>query len=418
MKSDKDADSVVKQLRQQLPSISKDVTYTVTSQNIAGDDSQMRILFTGSDQAALDQAAQEARTELSKIADLSVDGKVDLTNGSPKYKVAFNQKVIEDKGIKASDILTVINRYMSLSKDAAISVDHIALPVDQYLDQIATGEDSVLSVNATADDLMASLSAEKIADSNGEMIRFDQIAQISKDNSPSTVSERDGQPFSVVTAQITSIDISKVSSQAEKILNGMNLPKDVKYSLGGIPEQVKGMIFDMSIAVAFSILLVLLIISSIFKGWRAPLSVLLSIPLALSGVVVALILFHGEWNLAALIGILMLTGIVVTNGIVLIDKIDRNRKAGMPVKEAALNGSLSRIRPILMTAAATVLTLLPLAFSHNADTVISQTLGIVVIGGMITSTINSFIIIPIIYEWLHRKTASQYVHENNQSSVG
>ena len=102
----------------------------------------------------------------------------------------------------------------------------------------------------------------------------------------------------------------------------------------------------------------------------------------------------------------MLTGIVVTNGIVLIDKIERNRKEGMPVKEAVLNGSLSRIRPILMTAAATILTLLPLAFSHNADTVISQTLGIVVIGGMVTSTINSFIIIPIIYEWLHKKSST------------
>lgn len=124
----------------------------------------------------------------------------------------------------------------------------------------------------------------------------------------------------------------------------------------------------------------------------------------LSGVVIALILFHGEWNLAALIGVLMLTDIVVTNGIVLIDKIERNQKEGMPIKEAVLNGSLSRIRPILMTAA-TILTLLPLAFSHNADTVISQTLGIVVIGGMITSSINSFIIIPIIYEWLHKKYA-------------
>nr|WP_281271538.1 efflux RND transporter permease subunit [Peribacillus asahii] len=144
-----------------------------------------------------------------------------------------------------------------------------------------------------------------------------------------------------------------------------------------------------------------------FKGWKAPLSVLLSIPLALSGVVIALVLSHGEWNLAALIGILMLTGIVVTNGIVLVDKIERNRKEGMPIKEAVLSGSLSRIRPILMTAAATILTLLPLAFSHNTDTVISQTLGIVVIGGMVTSTINSFIIIPIIYEWLHKKTTTK-----------
>ncbi|WP_129730460.1 efflux RND transporter permease subunit [Ectobacillus funiculus] len=402
LKNDKDADSVIKELQKQLPTLSKLVTYTVTSQNISGDDSQMRILFTGSDQATLDNVAQEARTNLSKVANLSVDGKVDLTNGAPKYKVIFDQKAIQDKGLNVTDILTVINRYMSQSKDATITVDHKALPVDQYLDQIASGENSTITLNASADDVLASLAAETFNGNNGEVVRFDQIAKITKDQSPSTISERDGQPFSLVTAQITSNDISKVSSQAEKALSNMKLPKDVTYSMGGISEQVKEMIFDMSVAVAFSILLVLLITSSIFKGWRAPLSVLLSIPLALSGVVIALTLFHGEWNLAALIGVLMLTGIVVTNGIVLIDKIERNRKEGMPVKEAVLNGSLSRIRPILMTAAATILTLLPLAFSHNADTVISQTLGIVVIGGMITSTINSFIIIPIIYEWLHK----------------
>ena len=102
------------------------------------------------------------------------------------------------------------------------------------------------------------------------MVRFDQIAKITKDQSASTISERDGQPFSLITAQITSNDINKVSSQADKALTSMELPKDVTYSLGGITEQVKEMIFDMSVAVAFSVLLVLLITSTIFKGWRAP----------------------------------------------------------------------------------------------------------------------------------------------------
>ncbi|MBI0579187.1 efflux RND transporter permease subunit [Neobacillus cucumis] len=417
LKNDKDADSVIQDLQKQLPTLSKNVIYTVTSQNISGDDSQMRILFTGSDQATLDKVAQEARTNLSKIANLSVDGKVDLTNGSPKYKVVFDQKAIHDNGVKVTDILAVINRYMSQSKDATISVNHMAFPVDQYLDQIASGPNSVITLNASADDVLASLAAETLPGTNGKTVRFDQFAKIEKDPSPSTISERDGQPFSLVTAQITSNDISKVSNQADKALSSLKLPRGVSYSLGGISEQVKQMIFDMSIAVAFSILLVLLITSSIFKGWRAPLAVLLSIPLALSGVVIALILFHGEWNLAALIGVLMLTGIVVTNGIVLIDKIERNQKEGMSVKEAVVNGSLSRIRPILMTAAATILTLLPLAFSHNADTVISQTLGIVVIGGMITSTINSFIIIPIIYEWLHRKSAKNKIDTTNQRNI-
>ncbi|MFL6556630.1 MAG: efflux RND transporter permease subunit, partial [Bacillus sp. (in: firmicutes)] len=277
LKNDKDANSVIKQLQEQLPNLSKNVIYTVTSQNISGDDSQMRILFTGSDQATLDQVAQEARTNLAKIADLSVDGKVGLTNGSTKYKVTFDQKAIQDKGVNVADILTVVSRYMSLSKDATITVDHKALPVDQFLDQIASGNHSNITLNASADDVLASLAAETFNGNNGEVVRFDQLAKMTKDQSPSTISERDGQPFSLVTAQITSKDISKVSSQADKALSSMKLPTDVTYSLGGITEQVKQMIFDMSIAVAFSILLVLLITSSIFKGWRAPLSVLLSI---------------------------------------------------------------------------------------------------------------------------------------------
>ncbi|MGZ4160548.1 MAG: efflux RND transporter permease subunit, partial [Neobacillus sp.] len=190
LKNDKDADSVIKQLQNQLPKLSKNVTYTVTSQNISGDDSQIRLLFTGSDQATLDNAAQQARTSLSKIADLSVDGKVDLTNGSPKYKVTFDEKAIQDKGVKISDILTVINRYTSQSKDATISIDHKSLPVDEYLDQIASGTNSTITVKASANDVLASLDAETFNGNKGETVRFNQIAKISNDTSSSTISER------------------------------------------------------------------------------------------------------------------------------------------------------------------------------------------------------------------------------------
>ncbi|MGG1516367.1 efflux RND transporter permease subunit [Paenibacillus oryzisoli] len=200
--------------------------------------------------------------------------------------------------------------------------------------------------------------------------------------------------------------MSQVSKAVSNTLSQLELPAGVTYSTGGITEQITQMIIEMSIAVVVSIMLVLMITSFVFKGWRAPMAVLMSIPLALSGIVIALYLIHGQRNLAALIGVLMLTGIVVTNGIVLIDKIERNRKAGMTVREAVVDGSLSRVRPIFMTAGTTVLTLVPLALTHHADTVISQVLGIVVIGGMITSTLNSFVVIPIIYEWLQRNRRS------------
>ncbi|WP_088069342.1 efflux RND transporter permease subunit [Gottfriedia luciferensis] len=413
----KDADKVINELNQQLPTLSSNVAYTVSSQNIAGDDSLMKLIFTGSDQATLDKTAENIRTKLAKVNGLSVDGKIDLTSGSPKYKVTFNQQAIDQNGVQLTDIMKVINRYMSQAKDATFVVNHINLPVDVYLDQANTGNNPKLQLNATPAEVINSLKNETVPSKGNKTVRFDQIASITKDNSPSTINERNGEPYSIVTAQITSNDISKVSNQVDDIIHKQNLPTGVSYSMGGISQQVKEMIYDMSIAVAFSILLVMVITSSLFKGWRAPISVLLSIPLALSGVVISLVIVGGEWNLAALIGVLMLTGIVVTNGIVLVDKIERNRKNGMTIEESVISGSLSRIRPILITAATTVLTLLPLAFSHQGDTVISQTLGIVVIGGMITSTLNSFLVIPIIYQWLHKNQTKSIASNEEVESL-
>ncbi|MBP0726843.1 efflux RND transporter permease subunit [Bacillus sp. RG28] len=417
LKNDKDADSVITELGKQLPSLSKNVAYTVTSQNISGDDSQMKLIFAGSDQATLDKTAAEVRTKLAKIDGLSVDGKVDLTNGLPKYKITFNQNAIAEKGVQLSDIMKVINRYMGQTKDATLVVDHKNFPVDVYPDQISSGSPMPVQIKVTPNDVIQSLENETFQGKGNQPVKLSQLVTITKDQAPSTINERNGLPYSVVTAQITSNDISKVSNKVDQELQKLNLPSGVTYSMGGISQQVQEMIVDMSVAVAFSILLVLLITSTLFKGWKAPLSVLLSIPLALSGVVIALVIFGGEWNLAALIGVLMLTGIVVTNGIVLIDKIERNRRNGMELEEAVISGSLSRVRPILITAATTILTLLPLAFSHQGDTVISQTLGIVVIGGMITSTCNSFLVIPIIYQWLNKKDRKKVIVSNNETTI-
>ncbi|KQL41340.1 acriflavine resistance protein B [Bacillus sp. FJAT-25509] len=408
LKDSKDADSIIKQLGNQLPKLSNNVAYTVSSTSIAGDDSLLKVIFTGSDQATLDKIADQMRSKLVKIDGLSIDGKVDLTSGLPKYKITFNQQAIDQNGIQLADVMKVINRYMSQSKDATFVVDHVSLPVDMYLDQISSGKTQV-QLNASPEDVINSLKNETFLTSSNKAVKLEQIASITKDTAPSTINERNGEPYSIVTGQITSNDISKVAKQVDNVISKQDLPKGVSYSMGGITQQVKDMIFDMSIAVAFSILLVMVITSSLFKGWRAPVSVLLSIPLALSGVVISLVIVGGEWNLAALIGVLMLTGIVVTNGIVLVDKIERNRKNGMNIEDAVISGSLSRIRPILITATTTILTLLPLAFSHQGDTVISQTLGIVVIGGMITSTLNSFLVIPIIYQWLHKKQSNKKV---------
>jgi multidrug efflux pump subunit AcrB len=412
IKDKNNLDNVIVDLQKTLPALNKQVAYTVSNQNIAGDDKQMKVMLTGADQKTLDSTAQLVRSKLIEVPGLSVQGATDLTNGTPKYSITLDRNKIEQAGVKVEDVTKVIGQYMTGGKDFNIQVDHKAIPADVYITRVS-------KENATPSDILSALAAETVTVKDGQKVRIDQLATIAPNQAPSSIQERDGQPYSTVIVQITSNDISKVSNDVDQKLKSISLPSGVTYSMGGISEQVKQMIFDMSIAVAFSILLVVLITSAVFKGWRAPLAVLLSIPLALSGVVLALMIFGGELNLAALIGVLMLTGIVVTNGIVLIDKIERNRMEGMEFREAIMQGSLSRVRPIFMTAGTTILTLLPLAFTHSADTVISQTLGIVVIGGMITSTLNSFLVIPTFYEWLAKKSSklnnSQTQLKNNMA---
>jgi multidrug efflux pump subunit AcrB len=406
LKNTKEVNSFIPALQSDLDNLSKRAAITVTNQNIAGDDSTIKIMLTGADEKTLENAAQLVRTKMADIQGLSVAGKTDLTNGIPKYAITIDKEKVTKAGIKPDDVNKLLTRYMAKGKDFDISTSTGTgiIPVDVYIDSVKTGvvNDKSLPVYAP-EQVLASLAAETITGSSGQSYRLDQLASIHKSDAVSSFQERDGQPFSVVAVQIISSDLSKVSNAVDQSLKDMQLPNGVTYSLGGITQQITQMIIEITIAVVVSILLVLLITSFVFKGWKAPFAVLISIPLALSGVVLALYAIHGQWNLAAFIGVLMLTGIVVTNGIVLIDKIERNRKEGLGLRESVVQGSLSRVRPIFMTAGTTVLTLIPLALSHSADTVISQVLGIVVIGGMITSTLNSFVVIPIIYEWMQGK---------------
>lgn len=391
-------ESFVANLKPQLTALSQNVVYTVANQNLSGDDSQMKVLLTGADQKTLDAAAQTVRKQLAAVPGLSVQGAVDLTNGARKYAITLDQDKIKQLGVSRDDVMKVIAAYTAQAKDFNVPANGISVPVDVNVQQAPNDQ---IKPEQTLDAMLA----ETVSGADGQAVSISQVASVSDNPAPSSIQERNGQPYATVLAQITSKDIGKVSKAVNKELKQIELPSGVTYSTGGISTEVAQMILDMSLAIGFSLLLVLFITTMVFKGWRAPFAVLLSVPLALSGIVGALVLIGGQWDLAALIGVLMLVGIVVTNGIVLVDQIERNRREGMPIREAIAEGTLSRVRPVIMTAATTILTLLPLALTHSTDTVISRTLGVVVIGGLVTSTLNSLLVIPIFYGWLHRTKA-------------
>ncbi|PET44370.1 acriflavine resistance protein B [Bacillus sp. AFS001701] len=397
-----DKTKMTRQLQKQLDSLKSTAIYTVTDKSISGDDSLLKINLSGADSQTLENLSVSVGNRLKLIPGLAVQGLADEEGTASQYQLTLNRKMIEQNGLNLLDIINRFKLYTAEGTIGEISLNHNTYPIVLHLKNMNSKNAQAFIETDPALRLLNQMGNEAFINKEGRTFRLNQLVVATPITDASVIQEKDGHPYAVITGNILSRDVGKVTKQVKSVLKDTPLPEGVHYSFAGAPEQVKEMIYEMAIALSFSILLVLSIISCVFRGWKAPLTVLICIPLAVIGSVAGMLIFQLEWNLAALVGLLMLTGIVVTNGIVLVDKIERNRLAGHSVDEALLLGTLSRIRPILTTALTTILTLLPLALSSRTDTIISQTLGIVVIGGLVSSTFMSLFMIPILYKWLHK----------------
>ncbi|WP_066072091.1 efflux RND transporter permease subunit [Neobacillus soli] len=415
IKNQTDTDLFVKQLRSQLGALSTSAVFTVANQNIAGDDSRLKVNLTGADQSELDSAAILVRSKLQMIPGLSVEGTANDADESMKHFLALNQKKIQRLGLHVDEITNRINSYLPQNLRMDVVNGDVPIPIELHMDT-AQGQLVFAGDPNPEKTILSKIGHETFTAKDGSQVSLAEITTL-ETSSQTVISERDGHPFAAVTGNIVTRDIGKVTRQVNETMKGLNLPSGVDYSLGGISQQVTQMVMEMSLALILSLALVLMIVSAVFRGWHAPAAVLICIPLALIGSIWGMAILGMEWNLAALIGMLMLAGIAVTNGIVLVDKIERNLAAGMVVRQAILLGTATRARPVFMTAGTTILTLLPLAASSNGNTLVSQTLGVVVVGGMISSTLICLLIIPIMYEWLSVKRNKRNTVQRQQVSA-
>ena len=178
------------------------------------------------------------------------------------------------------------------------------------------------------------------------------------------------------------------------------LPAGVSVSVGGVTQQQAEAFGGLFTAMGVAIVLVYVMLVLAFNSLLTPFIILFSLPMATIGAFPALLITGRPIGVSALIGFLMLIGIVVTNAIVLLDLVERHRREGMTVREALIKGGHTRVRPILMTAIATILALVPLAAGFNEGSIIAAELGTVVIGGLLSSTFLTLIVVPAAYRLL------------------
>jgi multidrug efflux pump subunit AcrB len=235
-----------------------------------------------------------------------------------------------------------------------------------------------------------------------------QLAKLEVRNEPATLYRKEGKPYVRITTEVDPKKVSEIGASIKKETDAITLPAGVNLYAGGASVDQAGDFKDLGMTAFISIGLVYLIMVITFKTLRAPLAIMFSLPLAAIGAVVGLLISGVTPDFTAIFGALMLIGIVVTNAIVLIDRVKHN-EAHMTIREALLEAASTRMRPILMTAIATICAMLPLLFGHSEQgSIVSQSLAIVVVGGLTAATALTLVIVPVVYElFFFRRSAKQ-----------
>ena len=245
------------------------------------------------------------------------------------------------------------------------------------------------------------LTNRKITTPLGSEVAVKDVMTVKEGETSNTVKHRDGRVYAEVSAKLTSDDVSKASAAVQKV-DKMDLPSGVDVSMGGVTKDIEESFKQLGLAMLAAIAIVYFVLVVTFGGALAPFAILFSLPFTIIGALVALLISGETLSVSAMIGALMLIGIVVTNAIVLIDRVIHKENEGLSTREALLEAGATRLRPILMTAIATIGALIPLALGFEGSGLISKGLGVTVIGGLTSSTLLTLLIVPIVYEVLSK----------------
>ncbi|MDO5375349.1 MAG: efflux RND transporter permease subunit [Staphylococcus rostri] len=347
---------------------------------------ELNVQVTGPSPERLEGTVNKVTKMMQKVDGLT-NVKADLAETYEQYQVKVDSDKAGEYGITAGQLAMMLNANIP---DTTVS---------KVKEQSQT-YDVVVKQKKETEWTQQKLEQTPIPTATGEAVTLSDIATLEKSTTPNKLIKEGGDYATTVTGKISGDDVGAVSQDVMKGLNKIEKPNDVKTSLGGTNEDISSAFTQLMYAMLAAILIVYLVLVLTFKGGLAPFTILFSLPYTVIGVVFALIITGETLSVPSMIGMLMLIGIVVTNAIVLIDRVINNEAAGMSMKDALLEAGGTRIRPILMTAIATIGALIPLLFGQDSSVLISKGLAATVIGGLLSSTLLTLIVVPVIYEVL------------------
>ena len=411
---------------------SGDITYSITTDPDA-------------DQAALQDDVRAAIADLADVGEVTLqaggsgfassDIEVDLTASGPDALAAASDSVLD----AVQDLPTVAQATSNLAESQpylAVTVDR-DLAAEAGLTELQVGgivaeaklpaavgavtiDDDTLSIyidNPLAPVTVQELRDFQIPSARGQ-IPLTDVATVEQLDGPASITTIRGLRSATVSVTPEGTDVGAASIAVQNAVDGIDLPAGTSAELGGVTSQQNDAFSQLLIAFLVSILIVYVVMVATFKSLRQPLELLVSIPFAATGAILLQLISGIPLGVPSIIGIIMLVGIVVTNAIVLVDLINQYRARGLSAYDAVVQGASRRLRPILMTAAATIFALVPLAAGlTGSGGFISQPLAIIVIGGLVSSTLLTLVVLPALY-YLVEGAAERRVERRTRRAIG
>jgi cobalt-zinc-cadmium resistance protein CzcA len=360
---------------------------------IAGTRSDLAVKIFGPDLDVLKQQAEAVARVLETVRG-AADVKVEQVAGLPLLRVIVNRDQIARYGLTADDVLTLVQ---------TTRVGHVVGTVVQGSRRFELVVRLVDSASADP----AALGNLLIPTAHGELVPLSRVATVQVDTGPAQISREHVQRRIVVENNIRGRDLGSFVAEAQRLVaREVSLPTGYELTWGGQYQHLQEATNRLAVVVPITLLLILGVLSVIFGAMRPALLIFLNVPLALSGGILSLWLRDLPLSISAVIGFIALFGIAVLNGVVLISHIRQLESDGLPTDQAVTQGAMDRLRPVLMTALVASLGFLPMAVATTMGAEVQRPLATVVIGGLITSTLLTLLVLPALYQRVARAPIS------------
>ncbi|SMD06369.1 efflux RND transporter permease subunit [Sporomusa malonica] len=348
-----------------------------------GDSRPVQVALRGPE---LDSLNMYASTLAEKIKQIPGTTDVDISSeqSEPEVQVKFDQARLGDVGLDA----TTAGKAVQIAFLGSTAKNQYNVADSDYDIRVQLKQENRLSIEDVAN--------LRVSSKNG-FIRLGDIAEVKLSSGPTQIDREDRQRQVIVYANAVGTSPGEVIAKVKELVPGLNLPMGYTHKLVGQAQMMENSFKEIAKALVLAVILIYMVLAAEFESFIHPLTIMLSLPFSLLGAVLGLLVSGNTINIMSLIGVIMLMGLVTKNAILLVDYTNQLREQGTPIIDALVEAGSVRLRPILMTTMAMIFGMMPIALGIGAGAELRSSMGVALIGGLITSTFLTLIIIPLVY---------------------